>query len=590
MGVADVGSYISWLHPIWAFGLPIVLSFPIGKLMFRTLDVPEERAGKGWDALPMFLCRLIGRREPLRMGWKHYCFALLTFNLALFVITFALLYAQSYIPFLNPDHKGSLGALGYKDVAGVEHPGADTAVIFNTVCSFVTNTNLQHYSGEQHLSYFSQLAGITWLMFVTPAAGLAVMLATLRGLRGDKHFGDFYVDLMRSLIYTFLPYCVILALVLVANGVPMTFHGAAQAVTVDGSATKFEMQSISRGPVAALVAIKQSGTNGGGFFGPNSTHPFENPTPWSNLFEAISLVVLPMASIVMAGYMLRDRKHAMVIYAAMLLLLLTGTVVGIVSELQPSAATTGLAVIQGPNMEGKEVRHGPVAAATWAAMTTATSNGSVNGMHDSLNPIGGLVPMANMMLNVLFSGIGAGFLNMLMYVLISVFIAGLMVGRTPEYLGKKVEAKEVKLAMIAVLFHPFLICCGTGLFAATHWGAKTVANPGPHGFSEILYEFTSAAANNGSGFEGLADNNPPWNIATGIVLLLGRFPALIFPLAIAGFLSVKKRVPQTVGTLRTDNLTFLGMLLGIVVLVGALSFMPAAVLGPVSDQLLQIHR
>lgn len=247
-------------------------------------------------------------------------------------------------------------------------------------------------------------------------------------------------------------------------------------------------------------------------------------------------------------------------------------------------------MVSGPNMEGKEVRLGPVAAATWAAITTATSNGSVNSMHDSLNPIAGLVPMALMMLNVVFSGIGAGFENMLMYVIVAVFLAGLMVGRTPEYLGKKVEAKEVKLAMIAILIHPLLICCGTGLFAATAWGDKTVANPGSHGFSEILYEFDSAAANNGSGFEGLADNNPPWNIATGVVLLLGRFPALILPLALAGSLAVKKRVPETIGTLRVDNLTFAGMLLGTVLLVGALLFMPAVVLGPVADHLVTVPK
>jgi K+-transporting ATPase ATPase A chain len=275
----------------------------------------------------------------------------------------------------------------------------------------------------------------------------------------------------------------------------------------------------------------------------------------------------------------------MVLYGVMLTFLLVGATAAILAEAKPSVATDGLPVVQGPNMEGKEVRLGPVAAATWAAITTATSNGSVNSMHDSLNPIAGAVPMTLMMLNVVFSGIGAGFENMLMYIIVAVFIAGLMVGRTPEYLGKKVEAKEVKLAMVAILIHPLLICCGVGLFAATAWGTSTTANPGPHGFSEILYEFTSAAANNGSGFEGLADNNPAWNIATGIVLLLGRFPALILPLAVAGFLSSKKRVPQTAGTLRTDNLTFAGMLMGTVLLVGALSFMPAVVLGPVADQL-----
>lgn len=575
----------AWLHPSWAFALPIAASFPMGWLMFRTLDRHESENGKGTDVIATALCRLMGRNQAARMNWREYAVSFLAFNAALFVITFVLLYVQQHLP-INPDGKGSLGALGYKDTAGTDHPGADTAVVFNTVCSFVTNTNLQHYSGEQHLSYFSQLACIVWMMFVTPAAGLAVMLATLRGLRGDKDVGDLYLDLMRSLVFVLLPVAVVIAILLVAAGVPMTFEPAVASKTLDGAATRFETQTIARGPVAALVAIKQAGTNGGGFFGPNSTHPFENPNPWSNMLSIVSILVLPMASIVMAGYMLGNRRHAMVIYGVMLSFLLVGTVVAIRAEVRPSAATEGLPVAVGPNMEGTEVRFGPVASATWATITTATSNGSVNSMHDSLNPIAGMVPMTMMMLNVAFSGIGAGFENMLMYIIIAVFLAGLMVGRTPEYLGKKVEAKEVKLAMIAMLIHPLLILSGAGLFAATDWGTKTVANPGAHGFSEILYEFTSAAANNGSGFEGLADNNPAWNIATGCVLLLGRFPALILPLAIAGFLSTKKRVPETTGTLRTDTLTFAGMLLGTVLLVGALSFMPAVVLGPVADQLL----
>ena len=574
----------AWLHPFWALSIPIAMSFPIGWLMYRSLDRTAGRAGKGFDALPMFLCRLLGRRKPAEMDWKRYALAFLTFNAALFVVVFALLYAQQWLP-MNPDGKGSLGALGYKDAAGVDHPGADTAVIFNTVSSFVTNTNLQHYSGEQHLSYFSQLGCLVWLMFVTPAAGLAVMLATLRGLRGDQHMGDFYADLMRSVVAVLIPYSLILAVLLIAGGVPMTFEGAVQAKPLDGVAAKMETQTIARGPVAALLAIKQAGTNGGGYFGPNSAHPFENPTPWTNLFEVASIVLFPMASLVMAGLMLRNMRHAMVIYGVMLALLVVGVVTAVHFEVQPSAAADGLPVARAPNMEGTEVRFGPVAGATWAAMTTATSNGSVNTMHDSLNPIAGLAPMAMMMLNVVFSGIGAGFENMLMYVVAAVFLAGLMVGRTPEYLGKKVEAKEVKLAMIAMLLHPLLVLAGAGLFSATEWGTKTVANPGPHGFSEILYEFTSAAANNGSGFEGLGDNNPAWNVATGVVLLLGRFPSLVLPLALAGSLALKKRAPETTGTLRTDNLTFAGMLLGTVLLVGALSFLPAVVLGPVADHL-----
>jgi K+-transporting ATPase ATPase A chain len=324
-----VESNLSWLHPFWAFGLPIALSFPLGRLMFRSLDVPTDRAGRGLDALPMLLNRLIGRREPARMDWRRYATAMLAFNAALFVLTFGLLYAQHRIPLLNPDGKGSLAALGYKDAAGVDHPGADTGVVFNTVCSFVTNTNLQHYSGEQHLSYLSQMAAITWLMFVTPAAGLGVMLAVLRGLRGDEDQGDFYVDLMRILVFVLMPFCVVLALILVANGVPMTFQGAARATTLDGVATRMETQTIARGPVAALMAIKQSGTNGGGFFGPNSTHPFENPTPWSNLFEVVSILVLPMSTIVMAGLMLRNRRHAAVIYSVMLSLVVAAVIVAI---------------------------------------------------------------------------------------------------------------------------------------------------------------------------------------------------------------------------------------------------------------------
>jgi potassium-transporting ATPase potassium-binding subunit len=569
----------SLLHPFWAIGLPVAASIPLGWLMWRALDPPPDRVGRGVDAVPMFLLRLLGHREPAEMGWRRYAASLLAFNAALFVLSFAVLWAQSVLP-LNPDGKGSLTALGYKDTAGVEHPGADTAVIFNTVCSFVTNTNLQHYSGEQHLSYFSQLGGIVWLQFVTPACGLAVMLAVIRGLRGDKHLGDFYLDTTRGLVFVLVPLSLVVAVLLVFNGMPMTFHGAVKATTLDGGS-----QAIAVGPVAAEVAIKQLGTNGGGFFGPNSTHPFENPSPWSNILEVVSIILIPMASIVMFGLMIKDRAHAAVIYGVMMTLLLAGVGVAIWAELQPSAATEGLAVARGGNMEGKEVRTGPVAAATWSAITTATSNGSVNSMHDSFQPLGGVVPMSLMMLNVDFSGIGAGFLNMLMYVITAVFLAGLMVGRTPEYLGKKIESKEVKLAMLAILIHPLLICCGAALFAGNGWGRATAANPGPHGFSEILYEFTSAAANNGSGFEGLADNNPPWNIATGIVLLLGRFPALVLPIAIAGFLAQKKHVPPSTGTLRTNDLTFGAMLIGTVLLVGALSFMPAVVLGPIADHL-----
>ncbi len=548
--------------------------------MARILDPPAERIGKGIDAVPLGLLKLLGQREPAKMGWKDYAFACLAFNVALFAISFVILLAQPYLPILNPDGKGALTTLGYKDMSGTDRPGADTGVIFNTVCSFVTNTNLQHYSGEQHLSYFSQLGAVAWLQFVTPACGLAVMLAVIRALRGQRDLGDFYLDTLRTVCLVLVPLAVVVAVLLVATGIPMTLHGAAQATTLEGGS-----QTIAVGPVAAEVAIKQLGTNGGGFFGPNSAHPFENPSPWSNLIEVISIVLVPMASIVMFGLMIKDRAHATVIFGVMMTMLVTGVVIAIAAETRPSPAVAGLAVAKGGNLEGKEVRHGAVASATWGAMTTATSNGSVNAMHDSFQPLGGLVPMSLMMLNVDFSGVGAGFLNMLMYIIVAVFLAGLMVGRTPEYLGKKIEAREVKLAMIAILIHPLVITCGTALFAASGWGKATAANPGAHGFSETLYEFSSAAANNGSGFEGLADNNPAWNVCSGVVLLLGRFPSLLLPVAIAGFLAEKKRTPQTSGTLLTNDLTFAAMLLGTVLLVGALSFMPAVVLGPVADHL-----
>jgi K+-transporting ATPase ATPase A chain len=568
-----------YLHPFWAVGLSIAGSIPLGLWMAHALDPPADRAGKGIDRVPYLLLRLLGHRDRQPMGWKRYSYSLLALNLALFFVSFLLLWAQHWLP-LNPDGKGSLASMGYKDASGSERAGADTGVIFHTVCSFVTNTNQQHYSGEQHLSYFSQLGTIAWLQFVTPACGLAAMLAVIRGLRGQLDLGDFYLDTIRSLVFVLVPLSVVTAVALVSLGVPMTFGGSVKAHTLEPGE-----QNIAVGPVAAEVAIKQLGTNGGGFFGANSAHPLENPTPVSNLIAVMAIIIIPMASIVMFGRLIKDHAHAVVIYSVMLTMLLCGMVIAIMAETTPIEATRGLAVRQSGNLEGKEVRIGPIAAATWAAITTATSNGSVNAMHDSFEPLGGLVPMALMMLNVDFSGIGAGFLNMLMYVVTAVFIAGLMVGRTPEYLGKKIEAKEVKLAMLAVLIHPLVITSGAALFATADWGVKTVANPGPHGLSEILYEFTSAAANNGSGFEGLADNNPAWNVACGIVLLLGRFPALLFPIAIAGFLAEKKRVPPSSGTLLTNNLTFGVMLLGTILLVGALAFMPALVLGPVADHL-----
>jgi len=317
----------SLLHPFWAIGLPIAGSLPLGWWMARALDPRGDRVGQGLDAAPLALLRLLGQSEPAKMGWKKYAFSLLTFNAALFVLSFVILLSQGYLPLLNPNARGPLTALGFKDFSGVEHPGADPAVIFNTVCSFVTNTNLQHYSGEQHLSYFSQLGAIVWLQFVTPACGIGAMLAVVRGLRGERDLGDFYLDMIRGLILVLIPLSLVVAVLLVATGVPMTFAANAKASTVERSE-----QTIAVGPVAAEVAIKQLGTNGGGYFGPNSAHPFENPSPWSNLIEVISIIIVPMASIVMFGRMIKDRAHAVVIYGVMMVLLLVGATVAIYAE------------------------------------------------------------------------------------------------------------------------------------------------------------------------------------------------------------------------------------------------------------------
>jgi K+-transporting ATPase ATPase A chain len=437
--------------------------------------------------------------------------------------------------------------------------------------------------------------------------------------------GNFYVDLWRSVVYLFLPLSFILAVLLIASGMPMTLQASAEAQTLEQPTV---LQTLARGPTAAIVAIKQLGTNGGGFFGANCCHPFENPNAWTNLLCCISLILVPISTLVMFGRMLNGVGQAAVIFGVMFVLSVTTIVWAIWHDtLQPNPALTahahtplkiadpanprstrpldlptvpGLPVDQSlGNLEGKELRFGTSAGATWAALTTNTSNGSVNCMHDSLNPLAGLTPLIGMWLNCIWGGVGVGLINFLIYLVVGVFLSGLMVGRTPEYLGKKVEAREMKLAMLALLIHPLMVLGPTGLFSALDWGTKSTNNPGPHGFTEILYEFTSASANNGSGFEGLADThgfndaslNPStpgefaiyWDIACGLVMLISRFIPIIAPLAIAGSLAAKKPTPFTAGTMRTDTVTFGFVLLGTILLVGALLFLPAAILGPIAE-------
>lgn len=540
--------------------VPVLLSWPLGNYMARVMT---PSPGTGTDRLQLLLAKTGGRMLDIEQDWKGYLRSMLLFNAVMFCAAFLMLALQQSLP-LNPDAKGPLEA----------------SLIFNTAASFVTNTNLQHYSGEVSMSYFSQLFVLTWLQFVSAATGIACFTALARALAGEQQVGNFYRDLCRSVLFILMPLSVLLALLLVVGGVPMTFEGAATARTLEGVA-----QTIARGPVAAMVAIKQLGTNGGGFFGPNSTHPFENPTFLTNFFECVSIPLIAMSTVWMFGHITGRMRHAAVIFSVMLLMLILKASIAIWLEGAPASALSGLPIEAASNLEGKELRFGTGTAAIWAAVTTATSNGSVNCMHDSLNPLTGLVPLAGMWLNVIFGGVGVGFINMFIFIIVGVFICGMMVGRTPEYCARKVETHEMKLALLALLVHPLLILAGTAVFASTSWGSGTVLNKGAHGFTEILYEFSSAAANNGSGFEGLGDNTVPWNMATGIVMLLGRYIPIILPLAIAGSMSAKKPVPETIGTLRIDTPLFAVVILGSVLLIGALLFMPVAVLGPVADYL-----
>ncbi|PRD39888.1 UNVERIFIED_CONTAM: kdpA [Trichonephila clavipes] len=495
-------------------------------------------------------------------NWKRYLVTLLAFNALMFTVTFVILATQQWLP-LNPDERGAL----------------DPTLVFNTAASFTTNTNLQHYAGEVSMSYLSQLAGLMWLQFVSAATGIAALTALARGIAGRPGLGNFLMDVQRASFLVLLPLAVVVALLMVLGGMPMTLQGSAVATTLEGA-----MQTIARGPVAAFLTIKQLGTNGGGFFGPNATHPLENPTFWTNALAMVAIILIPMACVWMFGRIVGRQRHAAVIFTVMTAFILVKIAGAVIFESAPTPAFAELAVSEETgNLEGKELRLGATTGPLWAVLTTATSNGSVGAMHDSLNPLTGLMPMAGMWLNATFGGVGVGMINMFLYIVVAVFVAGMMVGRTPEYLGHKIEAKEVRFAILALFAHAVLILGGTALFAATALGQTTVQDPGAHGFSEILYEFTSAAANNGSGFEGLGDGTGPWNIATGLVMLLGRYLPIILPFAIVGSLMAKRRTTESAGTLGVEDATF-GTMLGLtVVIFGALTFLPAAALGPLAE-------
>jgi K+-transporting ATPase ATPase A chain len=553
--------------------LTIATSLPLARYIARVFTGQRTWLDPVLGPVERLVLRAVGVRPDEQQDWKQYGTSLLASNLVMWLATFAVVSLQGLLP-LNPDGIGNM----------------EPTLAFNTISSFVTNTNLQHYSGETGLSYLSQMVVITFLQFVTAATGVAACIAIIRGLGGNRltNLGNFYVDGTRATLRLFLPLSLVVAVVLLWQGTPMTFEGAAKVRTVEGAE-----QTIARGGVAAEVAIKQLGTNGGGYFGPNSTHPYENPTPLANLVETWAIAVIPMAMVWALGRMLGRRRLAVVIFVTMLALYLPLVVSGVAIDHggNPAMAATGVSQATG-SMEGKEVRIGSALSALWSVTTTVTSNGSVNAMHDSLTPLGGVMPMIGMWLNNIFGGVGVGFINTLLFIIVAVFVAGMMIGRTPEFLGKKVEGKEMKLASLALLWHPLAILAGTAV-AAYAWvhtpdpgtALGWLKNPGPHGFSEMLYEFTSAAANNGSGFEGLGDNTPFWNIGTGVVMLLSRYIPILAPLALAGFLAGKPAAPDTAGSLRADSATFGFTLWAVIVILGLLMFLPVAVLGPIAEHL-----
>jgi potassium-transporting ATPase potassium-binding subunit len=597
-----------WLFPFVVIAFPVILAIPLSGYMARIMDGTYQP----WSLFKWFEQRL----DSGRQNWKQYTVALLIFNTLLYVFGYLILSVQQWMP-LNPRGLGALAP----------------STVFNTVISFITNTDIQHYSGDQAFSNFTQIFFCLPMFFLSAAIGLCALTAIIRAFRSDPDLGNFFVDMWRVVVYMFMPTVFALSIVFLVQGMPMTFQSDYQVNTLEPAAmgtdnnNQPKQQTIVVGPLAAFVPMKMLGTNGGGFYGMNSAHPFENPTAWSNFFTTASMMLFPMALVFMYGRMLSRRRHSTVIFAVMLTLLV-GTVLwsiyfdtlkpnpGLTGqpgprnfEIASASAPGGKRVISLPavaglpvdqhlgNLEGKELRFGTSAAATFAAATVDFTCGAIVCEHDSLNPVAALSPFFGMWVNCIFGGKGVGMVNLLLFLIIGIFVVGQMVGRTPEYLGKKIGAREVKLAMIALLVHPLVILGPTGLFAATNWGIKAESNPGAHGFSQIVYQFSSDSANNGSAFDGLGttyglNSNPnpapeavPWDIVAGFVIMFGRFLPIIAPIAMAASLGMKKSTPFGLGTLRDDTFTFGCLLLGTIVIIGALLFLPVAALGPMAEHL-----
>jgi K+-transporting ATPase ATPase A chain len=540
----------------------MLLVKPVGSYLVKVFSSEKSGLDRVFGPFERVSYRLMGVKEEEAMGWKKYLGAVLIVNFVMMILMYAVFRLQKYLP-LNPDGIGNVSP----------------TIAFNTAISFITNTNWQAYSGENTLSYFSQMVAITFPMFTSAATGFAVAVAFIRGLVGRQdNLGNFYVDMTRAITRVFLPLSFIVALILVFQGVPQTLLGAAQATTIEGAE-----QTITRGLVASLESIKHIGTNGGGWFGTNAAHPFENPTPFTNMIHIICMMLLPTSLVYAFGLMIKNKKQGWTVFAAMGIIFLVMLSTVFYAEYKGISAVDALGVHG--NMEGKEVRFGLSETALFTTVTTAATTGSVNAMHESLTPLGSIVPFAEMMLNNVFGGKGVGLLNGLLYLILSVFICGLMVGRTPEFMGKKIEGKEVKLAAIAILTHPLIILAPTAWALIRPESVTSIANQGMHGLSEVLYAFTSGAANNGSAFGGLSAGTNFYAMSIGLVMLVGRYISIIAMIAIAGSLATKRVVPVTTGTLRTNTPLFMGILIMIILVIGALTFFPALALGPIAEHL-----
>ncbi|BFL76658.1 potassium-transporting ATPase subunit KdpA [Finegoldia magna] len=565
----------------------LIIIFPIGNYLYKITVNKQTCLDSIFDRFDSLIFKVL-KIDKNDMDWKQYAKTLLLVNACLVFVGYLVLRVQSFNLF-NPNKIQAM----------------EESLSFNTIISFMTNTNLQHYSGESGLSYFSQMFVITMMMFTSAATGYAACVAMIRGILGKK-MGNFYVDFIKIITRFLLPASIIVGIILVSQGVPQNLNSNMIVSTIEG-----KNQQIASGPVAALESIKHLGTNGGGFFGANSSTPFENPNIISNIIELLSMMILPASCIFIFGKMAYDnskekatnnddhksiksinRKHILIgtegrtVFVAMSILFLIGLGICYFTESHGinGATLSGISQNLG-NMEGKEMRFGISQSTLFTTVTTSFTTGTVNNMHDTLTPLGGMVPLINMMMNVVFGGAGVGLMNMLIYAILAVFICGLMIGKTPEYLGKKIEGNEMKLAALSIIIHPLLILGFSALAVSVNGGVQGITNPGFHGLSQVLYEFSSSAANNGSGFEGLSDNNLFWNITCGLVMFLGRYLSIIIQLAIAGSLSKKVNVNETIGTLKTDNLTFSIIIVIVVYIFSALTFLPVLALGPIAEWL-----